>query len=69
MNPLTLDQAVILTGFTGVLMCPFHYIHKDVEKRLNRSVWTHEFADQEFVNKLKGLYRDDFMWLIQDLEQ
>jgi hypothetical protein len=69
MNQLTLEQAVVLSGFTGVLMCRFDHVHRDVEKRLNRPVWTHEFADQEFVDQLKKVYRDDFMVLIKDVKQ
>ncbi len=62
---LTEDQAIILTGFTGILCCKnFSTFHKDVEQRLGRPVWTHEFADMR--ERLKELYRNDFLALIPE---
>ncbi|ADP02551.1 hypothetical protein [Cronobacter phage EspYZU12] len=58
---LTKEQALIITGFTGILCCPFNLFHEDVEKRLGRSVWTHEFGSKEFSAELKDVYREDFM--------
>lgn len=62
---LTELQAIILTGFTGFMCVPsFSIFHADVEKRLGRSVWTHEFGSQEMSDHLKEVYRDDFNGLI-----
>lgn len=58
---LTLEQAVIVMGFTGVACCPFGEFHKDVEDRMGRPVFTHEFADKEFAEKVKFLYKPDFI--------
>ena len=54
---LTKEQAVILSGFTGIMHGSFGDLHGDVEKRLGRPVFTHEFASLN----LKDLYRDDFL--------
>lgn len=61
---LTNEQAVILTGFTGITCCNFGDLQADVEKRLGRPVWTHEFGDESFADKVKELYREDFMSLL-----
>lgn len=58
---LTKEQAIAITGFTGKAACGFGVFHEDVEKRLGRPVWTHEFASKEFSEELKNLYREDFL--------
>lgn len=58
---LTKEQAIILTGFTGIAFGPFSHFHEDVEKRLGRPVWTHEFASEDLMNHIKELYKEDFL--------
>lgn len=58
---LTKEQAAIITGFTGIVVCNFSDFHKDVEIRLGRPVWTHEFGHKDFEEKLRDLYQDDFL--------
>ncbi len=58
---LTKEQAVIITGFTGISACGFGIFHEDVEKRLGRPVWTHEFASKEFSEEIRELYREDYL--------
>lgn len=58
---LTKEQAIIISGYTGVLICNFADLHEDVEKRMGRPVWTHEFGDESFTEKVEDLYRDDFI--------
>lgn len=61
MNKLTLEQAIIITGYTGITACSFGDFHGDVERRLGRPVFTHEFADKKFSDNVKELYREDFL--------
>ena len=58
---LTLEQAIIISGYTGILACAFTHVHEDVEKRLNRPVFTHEFGSQEFKDELESVYKADFL--------
>ena len=59
---LTNDQAVIISGFTGILCGEFSDFHADVEKRLGRGVQTFELADKKFWNEtVKPLYASDFI--------
>ena len=58
---LTKEQAIIISGYTGVLICNFADLHEDVEKRMGRPVWTHEFGDERFAKEVNDLYRDDFI--------
>lgn len=64
MQTLTKEQAIVITGYTGITACNFSHFHEDVEKRMDRPVFTHEFANEQFMEKVQGLYRDDFMALV-----
>lgn len=61
---LTLEQAIIITGYTGVLSCPASAFHRDVERRLGRTFFTHEFANSRML--LRNLYRDDFLAMLPE---
>ena len=55
-------QTLVIIGYTGVLACNFENFHADVEKRLNSFVFTHQFGNKDFSEKIvKNLYRDDFL--------
>jgi hypothetical protein len=62
----TKEQALAIMGFTGFTTTNFSTFHEDVEKRIGHSVWTHQFADQEFSDKVKALYKDDFLSYCED---
>lgn len=61
---LTIEQAVVLSGFTGVTCCSFENLHEEVEKRLGRPVWTHEFADEAFAKQVRELFHEDFLAML-----
>lgn len=60
---LTKEQAIIISGYSGILICRFSDLHEDVEKRVGRPVWTHEMGDAQFMENLQTLYREDFIAL------
>lgn len=58
----TQQQALVITGFTGIAACDFGIFHLDVEKRLGFPVFSHQFGDKVFwENVVKPLYRDEFI--------
>ena len=59
-----MEQAVILSAFTGVCMCSFNLMHKEVEKRLKRSIFTHEFASDKLMEEIKEAFREDFLKML-----
>lgn len=67
-QPLTLEQGIILTGYTNVMLAPFPDFHKDAEKRIGRPILIHELADPKLVEKLKELYLPDFLSLVSGME-
>ncbi|MNW06634.1 hypothetical protein D3C71_2030750 [compost metagenome] len=54
-------QATVISGYTGILMIRFAEYHADVEKRIGRPVWTHEFGNKEFSKEVKTLYKEEFL--------
>lgn len=64
MNKLTKEQAIVLSGFTGILMCDFSSFHEDVERRIGRPVWTHEFGSEDFTDEIQQLYNKDFLTML-----
>ncbi|EKS6643999.1 MULTISPECIES: hypothetical protein [unclassified Enterobacter] len=63
---LTQQQCTILTGYTGVLIGSFSDFQQDAEKRLGRTLLTHEMASAEVMSELKELYKKDFLALIPE---
>ena len=61
---LTQEQALVITGFTGVTCCKFRDFHADVERRLGRPVFTHEFGSEHLSDELREAYRADFMAML-----
>jgi hypothetical protein len=64
MTKLTKEQAIVITGYTGITACNFGDFHGDVEKRLGHPVWVHQFGDKQFMEKIQELYRADFMEMV-----
>ena len=58
---LTKEQAIIVSAYTGVTTMNFGFVHEAVEKKLGHPVWTHEFADKEFMQEVKDAFREDFL--------
>ena len=66
---LTKEQAIIITGYTGYLACEFSLFHEDVEKRMGRPVFTHEFGKEQFTEQLRDLYRVDYLAICYNPEE
>lgn len=62
---LTKEQAIILSGFTGITCCEFSLLHADIEKCMGRPVFTHEMGTRGF-EAIRDLYREDFMKLLPE---
>jgi hypothetical protein len=65
MKPLDLDQAIVISAYTGVLICPFSAMHKEIEKRLGYPVFTHQLGDKIFIeSQVRPAFKDDFLSLM-----
>jgi len=61
MKRLTKEQAIIISGYTGFTACDFGDFHEAVEKKLGHPVWTHQFGDEAFAEKVNDAFREDFL--------
>ena len=66
MKKLTVEQGIILTGYTGFLLAPMNDYHKAVEEKLGRPIWTHQFADKKVVKEIKEAFAEDFMAIMPE---
>lgn len=60
---MTKEEKLIISAYTGILMTDFDSLHKFIESKLGRPVWTHELADEMVVNELKKAVKEDFLKL------
>lgn len=66
MSKLSKYQGIVITGYTGIMVVDFSSFHADVESRMGRPVWTHEFANKEFFDEVKELYAEEFRAICAD---
>lgn len=60
---MTNHERVVVSAYTGYLMCDFNDVHRYVEEKLGRPVWTHELADPMVQKAVHEASRDDFLAL------
>ena len=58
---MTLHEKVVLSAYTGILMCDMAEVHKYIEKLLDRPVWTHELASETLWAQIKDKAKPDFL--------
>ncbi len=66
MKKLNKQQAIIISGYTGITCCAFNHIHEDIEKRLGRPVMTHEMGTNSFRDEIREVYKADFLALVYE---
>ena len=62
---MTLHEKVVLSAYTGILMCDMSAVHKYIEKPLTRPVWTHELASKALWETIKDKAKPDFLKIIE----
>lgn len=62
---MTREERIIISAYTGYLMCDFGDVHKYIEEKMDRPVWTHEMANEEFQNILREKCKQDFLKLCE----
>ena len=63
---MTLHEKVILSAYTGILMCNMSEVHKYIEKLLSRPVWTHELSSEILWEEIKEIAKPDFLKIIEN---
>ena len=54
-------EAIIISAYTSYLLVPFSDVHKYIEEKMGRPVWTHEMGNPEFYEKIRDACREDFL--------
>jgi len=49
------STAAIASISTGVLLCDFSQMHKAAEFLTGHPIWTHHFADREFMHEMRRM--------------
>ena len=62
---MTYQECVVVSAYTGYLMCDFDDMHKYIEEKMGRPVWTHEMAFEEVREKIREAVKPDFLSLCQ----
>lgn len=65
---MTKNEAAIISAFTGKMIGRFSDMHEYVEKLFGHPVFTHMFADEDFVQKVKDLSYNDFIQLNESIK-
>lgn len=58
---MTKQEKIIVSAYTGVLMCDFDDVHEYIQKKLGRSVFTHELADKDIQKEIEEKTKEDFL--------
>lgn len=66
---MTYQEAIVVSAYTGYLMCNFSDMHEYIEKVMGRPVWTHEMADKRIMAQVRQATRPDFMAIIESVEK
>lgn len=66
---MTKKERVIVSAYTGVLMCDFPDMHKYVEEKLGRPVFIHEFCDPSVKAEIKAKTKADFLSLCKQTKK
>lgn len=63
---MTNKEKIIVSAYTGFLMCDFDEMHRYIEKKLKRPVWTHELANEKVIEEIRTAIRDEFLSICDD---
>ena len=60
---MTEQERIIVSAYTGYLLCDFDKVHEYIEKKMGRPVWTHELATKVVWEEIRDRCREDFIAL------
>lgn len=58
---MTKREAAIIAAYTGYLIGDFSEMHEYIEKVMGRPVFTHEMANEKFMEELHDKCKVDFV--------
>ncbi len=58
---MTEKEKIIVSAYTGYLMCDFSKVHEYIQEILERPVYTHELADSNIQEEIREKSKLDFI--------
>ena len=58
---MTKQEKIIVSAYTGVLMCNFDDVHEYIQKKLGRPVFSHELADKDIQKEIEEKSHEEFL--------
>ncbi len=65
---MTYQECVIVSAYTGYLMCDFNDVHKYIEEKVGEPIWTHERANPNCQAMIRRAFKSDFLALCKHKE-
>lgn len=62
-------EAVVISAYTGTLLCEFKDLHEYIEAVLGRSVFTHELGNKELVELIKFKSEEEFLEICSSIDE
>jgi hypothetical protein len=56
---MTKHEKIVVSAYTGYMLCDFNDMHAYIEKLLGRPVFTHELASSAIQNEIREKARPD----------
>lgn len=66
---MTKYEAIVISAYTGFLMCDFSDMHEYIEKKLGRPIYTHEFALDLIQNEIHEKVKPDFLKICAEVQE
>lgn len=63
---MTNREKIIISAYTGLLVCDFSDLHEYIEKALERPVSTRELTDEQVWNEIKEASKDEYEAISQN---
>lgn len=57
---MTKQEKIVISAYTGTLMCSIDELLQYASKLMNRPVFTHEFADSKMCSEIRERSKADF---------
>ena len=58
---MTTAEKIVVSAYTGYLMCDFDLMHQYIEKVMGRPVYVHELGSETFNHELMEKVKPDFL--------
>jgi len=63
---MTTQEKIIVSAYTGYLMCDPYDLNRYISEKVGRSVFTHELGTPDMWDEIRRAVHDDFIALCND---